>query len=261
MRLSVPSGADTGDAGGDPLYFGIDRASPKGVMLSACQFMARSHKSVAHYLQVESRGSRTRRAAAVVSIMARTSSFRPGQRGLAVVPLDYLTARDVVKAVERFGATSLAGVPPLWVQLLEAEWPAETAASKLQAADQFGRGADAAEWSTGAARAVPAGAAIYRDVWADRGVSFDLSRSRRWWMRIPIRSGGAIPFARDRRLIGPDGTRAAPGEQGELVHAGPLVAQGYWRDEERTAQRFRPAPDFATSGGMAVWSGDTVRRG
>ncbi len=44
------------------------------------------------------------------------------------MPLDYLTARDVVKAVERFDATTLAGVPPLWVQLLEAEWPVETAA-------------------------------------------------------------------------------------------------------------------------------------
>ena len=28
----------------------------------------------------------------------------------------------------------------------------------------------------------------------------------------------------------------------ELVHAGPLVAQGYWQDPERTAERFRPAP-------------------
>jgi acyl-coenzyme A synthetase/AMP-(fatty) acid ligase len=59
-------------------------------------------------------------------------------------------------------------------------------------------------------------------------------------------------------VVRPDGSHAEPGEPGELVHAGPLVAQGYWQDEERTAQRFRPAPEFATSGGMAVWSGDTV---
>ena len=51
---------------------------------------------------------------------------------------------------------------------------------------------------------------------------------------------------------------AEAGEPGELVHAGPLVAQGYWRDAERTAQRFRPAPDFSRYGGTAVWSGDTV---
>jgi acyl-coenzyme A synthetase/AMP-(fatty) acid ligase len=48
---------------------------------------------------------------------------------------------------------------------------------------------------------------------------------------------------------------------GELVHAGPLVGQGYWHDAERTALRFRPAPKASRLGGAAVWSGDTVTRG
>jgi acyl-coenzyme A synthetase/AMP-(fatty) acid ligase len=38
------------------------------------------------------------------------------------------------------------------------------------------------------------------------------------------------------------------------------VAQGYWQDTERTAQRFKPAPAASTYGGTAVWSGDRVRR-
>jgi acyl-coenzyme A synthetase/AMP-(fatty) acid ligase len=50
----------------------------------------------------------------------------------------------------------------------------------------------------------------------------------------------------------PDGSRAAPGEPGELVHGGPLVAKGYWQDPERTALRFRDGE---------VWSGDTVVEG
>jgi acyl-coenzyme A synthetase/AMP-(fatty) acid ligase len=57
-----------------------------------------------------------------------------------------------------------------------------------------------------------------------------------------------------------DGSEAAVGEPGELVHAGPLVAGGYWQDAARTAQRFKPAPAFSKYGGMAVYSGDTVRR-
>jgi acyl-CoA synthetase (AMP-forming)/AMP-acid ligase II len=73
----------------------------------------------------------------------------------------------------------------------------------------------------------------------------------------PDSIGRAIPFA-EVMIVRPDGTQAAAGEPGELVHAGPLVAQGYWRDAERTAQRFRPAPAWSTSGGMAVWSGDTA---
>jgi non-ribosomal peptide synthetase component E (peptide arylation enzyme) len=53
--------------------------------------------------------------------------------------------------------------------------------------------------------------------------------------------GRAIPFA-ESLVIGDDGEPAAAGEEGELVHCGPLVAQGYWNDPARTAERFRPAP-------------------
>ena len=44
------------------------------------------------------------------------------------------------------------------------------------------------------------------------------------------------------------------------MHCGPLVAQGYWQDPERTAERFKPAPAASEYGGTAVWSGDRVRR-
>ena len=40
----------------------------------------------------------------------------------------------------------------------------------------------------------------------------------------------------------------APCEEGELVHRGPLVAQGYWRDPAQTAERYKPG-----SGGVALW--------
>ncbi|WP_309601608.1 AMP-binding enzyme, partial [Sphingomonas sp.] len=64
----------------------------------------------------------------------------------------------------------------------------------------------------------------------------------------PDSVGTAIPFAK-LRIAKPDGSTAAPGEEGELVHAGPLVAKGYWNDPERTAARFRTGE---------VWSGDTM---
>jgi len=40
-----------------------------------------------------------------------------------------------------------------------------------------------------------------------------------------------------------------------------LVAHGYWKDPERTAERFRPAPAFSKYGGTTVWSGDRAVRG
>jgi acyl-coenzyme A synthetase/AMP-(fatty) acid ligase len=61
-------------------------------------------------------------------------------------------------------------------------------------------------------------------------------------------------------VVADDGRLAEDGEEGELVHCGPLVSYGYWHDDERTAQRFRPAPESSAYGGIAVWSGDRVRR-
>jgi acyl-coenzyme A synthetase/AMP-(fatty) acid ligase len=75
----------------------------------------------------------------------------------------------------------------------------------------------------------------------------------------PDSIGADIPFA-DVMASDPDGRIVAPGEEGELVHAGPLVANGYWNDPERTAERFRPAPEGSRYGGTAVWSGDRVRQ-
>ena len=71
--------------------------------------------------------------------------------------------------------------------------------------------------------------------------------------------GKAIPHA-EVLVINDLGGIADDGEEGELVHCGPLVAQGYWQDPERTAERYRPAPAGSAYGGMAVWSGDRVRR-
>ena len=80
--------------------------------------------------------------------------------------------------------------------------------------------------------------------------------------RRPDSIGKAIPNA-EILVVRPDGSLCDPGEEGELVHRGALVAMGYWNDPERTAERFRPAP--AREPGlcteeMAVWSGDTVVR-
>jgi acyl-coenzyme A synthetase/AMP-(fatty) acid ligase len=74
--------------------------------------------------------------------------------------------------------------------------------------------------------------------------------------------GKAIPNA-EVLVVRPDGTACAPHESGELVHRGPLVALGYWKDLERTHARYRPAPGQVAglpNAEIAVWSGDTVTR-
>jgi acyl-CoA ligase (AMP-forming) (exosortase A-associated) len=245
-----PSRADT-DALAAILYTSGSTGRPKGVMLSHANLWLGAI-SVAHYLGIKSED----RVLGVLPLSfdyGQNQLFSTWAAGGGVVPLDYLTARDVVKAVERHGVTSLAGVPPLWVQLLEAEWPVETAA-RLKRLTNSG-GALTPRLVRGLRERFPE---------ADLYPMYGLTEAFRSTFLEPSlvdahpdSIGRAIPFA-EIMVVRPDGGRAAPGEPGELVHAGPLVAQGYWRDAERSAQRFRPAPEFATSGGMAVWSGDTV---
>ena len=78
--------------------------------------------------------------------------------------------------------------------------------------------------------------------------------------RRPDSIGKAIPDA-EILVVRPDGSRCDPGEEGELVHRGALVALGYWNDPARTAERFKPAPGSQSdwrAPELAVWSGDGV---
>jgi acyl-CoA synthetase (AMP-forming)/AMP-acid ligase II len=175
--------------------------------------------------------------------------------GGAAIPLDYLTPRDVIKAVERFEVTSLAGVPPLWIQLVEAEWPSETAARLTRVTNSGGALSpsliEKISTTFPNARIFP----MYGLTEAFRSTYLDPSLVK----DHPHSMGKAIPFA-EIVVVKADGALAGDDEAGELVHCGPLVAKGYWQDEARSALRFKPAPAASHYGGTAVWSGDTVRR-
>lgn len=245
-------------SGADPdglaaiLYTSGSTGRPKGVMLSHANLWLGA-VSVAHYLKLDPAD----RVLAVLPLSfdyGQNQLFSTWYAGAAVAPLDYLTARDVVKAVARVGATTLAGVPPLWVQLLDAEWPGDTGLKRLT-----NSGGALTPRLVRGLRARFARAdiyAMYGLTEAFRSTCLDPALID----AHPDAIGRAIPFA-DVMVVRADGLRAAPGEPGEMVHAGPLVAHGYWRDIERTAQRYRPAPRWSASGGMAVWSGDTVVEG
>ena len=175
--------------------------------------------------------------------------------GGSVVPLDYLTPRDVVKSVERHGITTLAAVPPLWVQLAEQAWPPETAV-RLRRLTNSG-GALTPDLVRRLRGTFPQARlfAMYGLTEAFRSTFLDPALID----AHPTAMGMAIPHA-EILVVSDAGAIAADGEEGELVHCGPLVAAGYWQDKARTAERFRPAPAASRYGGMAVWSGDRVRR-
>lgn len=247
-----PSTAPAGDIAAI-LYTSGSTGRPKGVMLSHANLWLGA-QSVASYLGLTADD----RVLAVLPL-----SFDYGQNqllcawyaGASAAPLDYLTPRDVVKAVARHQITTLAAVPPLWVQLAEIDWPSDIAAHLTRLTNSGG--ALTERLVQGLRSRFPQARlfAMYGLTEAFRSTFLDpaLIDSH------PTSMGRAIPHA-EVLVIGDDGALATDGAEGELVHCGPLVAQGYWRDAERTAERFRPAPADSMYGGTAVWSGDRVRR-
>jgi acyl-CoA ligase (AMP-forming) (exosortase A-associated) len=235
------------------LYTSGSTGRPKGVMLSHANLWLGA-VSVAHYLGL---------AEDDVTLAVLPLSFDYGQNQLfstwfaggAAVPLDFLFPKDVAKACAKHGVTTLAAVPPLWVQLTETEWPGEARAPLRRLTNSGGAlTVDLVRDLRAmfpAARLFP----MYGLTEAFRSTFLDpaLVDSH------PTSMGKAIPFA-EILVINDAGEVAADGEEGELVHCGPLVAQGYWQDAERTAERFKPAPAASTYGCTAVWSGDRVRR-
>jgi acyl-CoA ligase (AMP-forming) (exosortase A-associated) len=247
-----PSAADPDDLAA-LLYTSGSTGRPKGVMLSHGNLWLGA-VSVAHYLGLAAEDR-------VLGVLPLAFDYGQSQllstwaAGASVVPIEYLAAKDVIRAVEQHGITTLAGVPPLWVQLIEAPWPPRTALSLRRLTNSGGR------LPVSVIRRMrelfPAAEihSMYGLTEAFRSTSLDPALLD----GHPDSIGTAIPFA-DVMASDSGGRIVPPGEEGELVHAGPLVAKGYWKDPERTAERFRPAPQGSLLGGTAVWSGDRVRQ-
>lgn len=236
------------------LYTSGSTGRPKGVMLSHTN-LSLGAVSVAQYLKLAP-DDKTLAVLPLSFDYGQNQLLSTWRAGGCVVPLDYLTPRDVIKACAKHGITTLAAVPPLWVQLTEQEWPAEATEAMRRLTNSGGA-------------LTPSLVKMLRNIFrsnTDIFAMYGLTEAFRSTYldpelidANPTSMGRGIPFA-EIMVVASDGSEAAPDQPGELVHAGPLVAQGYWQDEARTAERFKPAPAFSKYGGLAVWSGDTVRR-
>lgn len=237
-------------------YTSGSTGKPKGVVVSH-QNLVIGAQSVAEYLQCRADD----RVLAVLSF-----SFDYGFNqvattllvGATLVLLDYRLPQEVLLTIERERITALAGVPPIWIQLTALEWP-RAAAHSLR-------------YITNSGGAMPrATLARLRSMLPETHIylMYGLTEAFRSTYlppeqiaQRPDSIGRAIPHA-EVLVLRPDGRPCAVNEPGELVHRGPLVALGYWKDPEKTAKRFRPVPGQAPDAAVVereVWSGDTVRR-
>jgi acyl-CoA synthetase (AMP-forming)/AMP-acid ligase II len=212
-------------------------------------------------------------------IVSRYLELQPDERTLSVLPFafDYglnqllttvhcgstlvlLRSRlmvHVCDALRDHRITALAGVPPLWAQLMSRLSP------------------------------LPSMELPHLRLMTNSGGTFPVELVRRYRAHLPhtriyrmyglseaFRSTYLPPDEIDARptsigraipeteiyVVGEDGRDVGPkGGTGELVHAGPTVALGYYRDPEATARVFRPHP-WDPNAPTVVYSGDQVRR-
>jgi acyl-CoA ligase (AMP-forming) (exosortase A-associated) len=235
------------------LYTSGSTGKPKGVVLSHRNLVVGA-TSVASYLE---NNAQDRILAALplsfdYGLSQLTTAFHVGA---TAVLINHLLPRDIVRAVEVERITGLAGVPPLWMQLAQLEWPVNT---PLRYITNSGGAMPRAMLDS--LRAALPNAKPY--------LMYGLTEAFRSTYLPPTEldarpdsMGKAIPNA-EVLVLRPDGSVCAPGEPGELVHRGALVSMGYWKDPQRTAERFRTLPlahDGLPMPEIAVWSGDIVR--
>jgi acyl-CoA ligase (AMP-forming) (exosortase A-associated) len=258
-KLLVPG---VGPAGPLPLdldvaaifYTSGSTGRPKGVVLSHRNLVVGA-ESVSSYLH---------NTADDVILSALPLSFDAGFSqvttafavGAHVVLHNHLVATDIPRLVARHGVTGLTAVPPLWLQIIGTTWPEGAASTLRYFANTGGR---MPRTTLDRLRALFPDALPY--------LMYGLTESFRSTYldpaevdRRPDSIGKAIPDA-EILVVRPDGSLCDPGEPGELVHRGALVALGYWEDEAKTAERFKPVPGGRPAWRapeLAVYSGDTV---
>jgi acyl-CoA ligase (AMP-forming) (exosortase A-associated) len=261
-----PSRGDEADAleghpgGGEPaaiLYTSGSTGLPKGILLSHANLLAGA-RIVAGYLEI-------RADERILSVLPFSFDYGLNQLltsvgcgATLVLQRSHLPA-DICRALLRHEITALAGVPPLWIQLLQAQSPLPGLSRQPRL-----------RYITNSGGVMPVDVVRqYRALWPDTRIvlMYGLSEAFRSTYlppdeidRRPSSMGRAIPET-EIHVLREDGQPCAVDEVGELVHRGPTVALGYWRDPAATAAVFRPSPFASTDRAeRVVYSGDLVRR-
>ena len=177
--------------------------------------------------------------------------------GGSVVHQPVAMPTEIVRVIQDHGVTGFAGVPPLWNQVVRLLAQAPAAMPSLRLITNTG-----GKIPPDILERMPA---VFPGV--DIVLMYGLTEAFRSTYLPPDRFrtkmgaiGQAIPNAQVFVVKHGEGL-AGPGEQGELVHAGPLVSLGYWGQPDLTRQKIRPCPELAHLIGNApvVYSGDLVR--
>ena len=171
--------------------------------------------------------------------------------------LNYLFPKDILEFVTKHQLTGLAAVATTWIQLLQIPWG--DSMSSLRYITNTG-GSIPVDYVRELRKRIPRTNIylMYGLTEAFRSTFLDPTMVD----KRPSSIGKAIP-GEEIIVLGDDNQPVLPGQTGELVHRGVLVAQGYWNAPELTQKRFRKNPLQNAEINLdekVVYSGDYVRQ-
>jgi amino acid adenylation domain-containing protein len=239
------------------IYTSGSTGQPKGVTVSHGNLWA-GMRSVTTYLEI----SPEDRLAALLPFSfdygLNQILCAAGTGACLVIERSPVAAR-VARTLARQRVSVVAAVPPLWLQLLEADSFRSTPIGSLRVLTNSG-GRLPTDAVRELRRCQPDASLVlmYGLTEAFRSTYLPPDRVD----AKPTSIGQAIPGA-EILVLDEDAVPCGPGEVGQLVHRGPTVALGYWDDPEATAGVFRPnplRPPGAPDAERVVFSGDLVSR-
>ncbi|GBE52542.1 linear gramicidin synthase subunit D [bacterium BMS3Bbin14] len=236
------------------LYTSGSTGLPKGVVLNHLNIIAGAY-AVSEYLKISTEDR-------ILSILGFGFDYGLNQlissflQGAQLVLYDYLFPKDILTTVEKYNITGLAAVATTWIQLLQIPW---------------GNAMNSLRYLTNSGASIPVPCVKElrtRIPAAELYLMYGLTEAFRSTYlppemvdQRPSSIGKAIP-GEQILVLDENNQPVKPGETGELVHRGVLVAQGYWGEPELTAERFRKNPlqlEGMPIRETVVYSGDYVR--
>ena len=244
-----------GDAPAALLYTSGSSGRPKGILVSQANLVAGA-EIVSGYLGLASSDR-------ILSVLPFSFDYGLNQllcsvlRGACCVLQRSTLLADLCRSLKEQEITVLAGVPPLWIQLMQDLSPfLETELPCLRILTNSG-GVFPVDLVQRYRQKLPEAR-----IFLMYGLSEAFRSSYLPPEQLDARPGSmgrAIPRC-ELFVLDEAGRECAPGEVGELVHRGPTVTLGYWNAPEATARVFRPDPIDPSRPERVVYSGDLVRR-